>query len=117
MPYRHLCCVFAALWALSAVSALAQDFNQARLLAELRAEVEKGKKCNPFVEPGCNTPTGDPPFGCTDCSMADLAKLFRTGDGIRKLESIKIDGKTIKFREKLTRKHIDALKMGPQVGF
>ncbi len=117
MQYRHLCYVFAALWALSAASASAQDFNQARLLDEVKAKVAKAKKCNPFVEPGCNTPTGDPPLGCTDCSMADLAKLLRKGETIRKLESIKIDGKTIKFREKLTKKHVDSLKMGPQVGF
>ena len=126
MPYRQLCCVFAALWALSSAPVFGQTqffwasstIGDSNALREKLETAAKGERCNPFIDPGCNTPTGGDEPGCTDCVIWDVAPLLRSDGLILNLDSIEIENEDkIIIRRELTPQYLDSIKMGPQVGY
>ena len=110
--------------ALSAAASAVQaqtEFTEegfAAAISRLQESPTEIRKCNPFIDAGCNTPTVPTPKGCTDCNNNDLADLLRAQDGMILLpNSVNIDGANIMLNRELNDTTLDEIWLAPQVGF
>ena len=124
MPCRYLCYVFVVLWVLNSTMTMAQDsYSKEELRNSIDQFVNTGEtgsnRCNPFVDPGCNTPLDDVPPGCTDCRRGDLSGMLRlTEEGrIVIIGSIPVGKTEIILHDELTQQYVDQIQLGPQIGW
>lgn len=128
MRYRFPRFASAALLALStAHPALAQEsFSKAEAEAALRELTEATPEvqlelltCNPFIDPGCNRPSGPVPGGCTDCLPADIIDMFSLPGRpeILRPDRLELGDGGLLLRQQLTPDQIEAIELAPQIGF
>lgn len=106
MKYRLMPSVFVVSLGLSVFvsNAFAGDAYSATDLKkaiEAAAAHSATTKCNPFVDPGCHVPTGNPdgPPGCTDCAPNEMLKALRVGDSLLQMKSIDLNGSQMQLLE------------------